>query len=112
MANFVICKIYFNKADQKTKENIEPTVEDILLLTTIIIKSLQWVRLSTYMSHFLDQKTDAQEHETFLRPHTWEVAELELEPGKVKAPHPDSKTKELAIMWLGNQVICWGKMQS
>lgn len=41
------------------------------------------------MSHFLDQKTEAQEHETtFLRPHTWEVAELGLEPGKVKAPHP------------------------
>ena len=55
----------------------------------------------------------AQEHKpSFLRPHSWEVAELGLEPGKVKVLHAGSETYELATLWLGNLDVCLGKMQS
>lgn len=47
LANFVVCKIYFNKADQK--EITKLVVEETLILTIIITESLQWVRSSTHM---------------------------------------------------------------
>lgn len=96
-------------------QNIEfSTVEEILTWTTIIIKSLTVGRaLHIHRSHFLDQKIDTQEHRpSFLRLHSWEVAELGFEPRKVKVLHASSETRELATLWLGNLDICLGKMQS
>ena len=64
MANFVVYKIYFNKADQKAKESTELRVKEILILTTIT-ESLQWVRFSAYVSPFLDWKQmlkDVRQH--------------------------------------------------
>lgn len=65
------------------------------------------------MSHFLEQKTDVQDYKIIsVRPHTWQVADLGLEPGKVKISHPGSETDEMAILWLRNWVLFWGKRQS
>ena len=69
--------------------------------------------LHIHRSHFLDRKIDTQEHgPSFLRLHSWEVAELGFEPRKVKVLHASSETRELATLWLGNLDICLGKMQS
>lgn len=89
-------------------------MEKILTWITILITSpTVGQALHICRSPFLDQKTNAQEHEpSFLRPHSWEVAELGLEPGKVKVLRAGSETHELAILWLGNLDICLGKMQS